>query len=74
MQIVYGSLQAEQHVIDLMLRSQNVHYPAVWEGVEEQSSNLRLYDVPLQSNEVISLVQEAENSGCKVLKVGITHR
>ncbi len=74
MQIVYGSLQAEQHVIDLMLRSQNVHYPAVWEGVEEQSSNLRLCDVPLQSNEVISLVQEAENSGCKVLKVGITHR
>jgi hypothetical protein len=74
MQIVYGSLQAEQHVIDLMLRSQNVHYPAVWEGVEEQSSNLRLYDVPLQSNEVISLVQEAENSDCKVLKVGITHR
>lgn len=74
MQIVYGSLQAEQHVIDLMLRSQNVHYPAVWEGVEEQSSNLRLCDVPLQSNEVISLVQEAENSDCKVLKVGITHR
>jgi len=74
---VYGSLLAEQHVIEmlmLMLMSQNVHYPAVWEGVEEQSSNLRLYDVPLQSNEVISLVQEAENSDCKVLKVGITHR
>ena len=73
MQIVYEFLQAEQHVIELMLRSQNVHYPAVWEGVEEQRSNLQLYDVPLQSEEVISLVQEAENSGCKVLKVGISH-
>lgn len=62
-------LQAEQQVVDIMLRAQSVQYPPAWQLPDDQTDNLQLYDVPLTSAEVSSLVRDAEAGGSKVLKV-----
>lgn len=62
-------LQAEQQVVEIMLRAQSVHYPPTWQLPDDQTDNTQLYDVPLTSAEVSSLVQDVEAGGNKVLKV-----
>ena len=62
--------QAEQQIVDILLRAQEVQYPSAWQDVESQSQNTQLYNVDLASSEVAELMAQVQSSGYhKVLKV-----
>ena len=67
------SPQAEQQIVDILLRAQEVQYPTAWQDVESQAQNTQLYNVDLASSEVAELVAQVQSSGYhKILKVCCT--
>ena len=55
--------------MERLLRAQDVQYPLTWQGTDTQSMNSVCVDVALDSSEVQHLIEEAESTGGKVLKV-----